>query len=290
MAAVDRFAVAVIAAFASAVIPVSYPVLVGTVVEHTVSSGDTLQSVGSRRGVDARVFALENGLTAGSPLRAGQRLRIDSRHIVPPGVADALLIINIPQRMLFFAANGEVVSYPVAVGSRAWPTPVAPFRVVAKETDPTWDVPASIAAEARTRGRVLPRRVPPGPANPLGRHWLGLSLGSVGIHGTNVPLSLFTATTHGCIRLHPDDVADLYDRVQVGTVGRFIYEPLLLAADGPDIFLEVHPDVYRRSVPPALGDVRERATQMRLTERIDWSRAAAVVEAREGLARIITKR
>jgi L,D-transpeptidase ErfK/SrfK len=159
--------------------------------------------------------------------------------------------------------------------------------VVSRERDPVWDVPASIAEEARRRGRTLPKSVPPGPDNPLGRYWLGLSRGGVGLHGTNAPSSIYRAATHGCIRLHPDDIAWLFPRIAVGATVTTTYEPVLLAEVDGRVFLEVHADVYRRA-PPAAATVRTLATALAITHRIDWAKADTATAAREGLARDVT--
>jgi L,D-transpeptidase ErfK/SrfK len=156
--------------------------------------------------------------------------------------------------------------------------------------DPTWDVPASIAAEARAKGQTLPARVPPGPANPLGRYWLGLSIGSVGIHGTNAPASIYGTVTHGCIRVHPDDMVALFCLVDVGTAGITLYEPILLAEENGEIFLEVHPDAYRRMSGRPAEFVRSMAGRMGIAERIDWGIAQQVVQRQDGIARAVTVR
>ena len=262
--------------------------LVGGVAQHTASKGETLQLIGARYGIDAATVTADNDLGAGSAIRIGQVLVIDNRHVVPDGVEEEI-VVNVPQRMFFYRSGGRALGFPVAVGSNGWRTPLRPFTVIAKETDPTWDVPESIAAEARAKGKPLPRAIPPGPSNPLGRHWLGLSVGGVGIHGTNAPGSIYRAGTHGCIRVHPDDIARLFDLVAVGTPGRFVYEPVLVAQDGDNVFLEVHADVYRRSAVSALDQAIARAGELGLTDRIDWVRAAAVVSARHGVARLVSK-
>lgn len=262
--------------------------LVGGVVEHTVVKGESLRTIGSRFGVDPSTIAAANGIRVNRPLPVGQVLTIDHRHLVPGGAEPGSITINVPQRILFFTDGTRVFHAPVAAGSRGWQTPLGPFRIILKETDPTWDVPASIAAEARAKGQTLPAKVPPGPKNPLGKHWLGLSLGSVGIHGTNAPSSIYQAVTHGCIRVHPDDVAVLFDLVQEGTPGRIIYEPVLLAEADGEIWLEVHPDVYRRSRTPVLEQVRQAAAALGLEARIDWTAAATVIAARHGIARVVT--
>jgi len=263
-------------------------VLVGGVSLHTVARGESLRSIGSRFGIDTATLAGDNALRTAAVLTPGQLVILDNRHIVPVAADEGVILVNVPQRMLFYRTAEEVWSAPVAVGSRAWATPLAPFEVVAREQDPTWDVPESIAAEARAKGQTLPAKIGPGPNNPLGRHWLGLSVGSIGIHGTNAPSSVYRAATHGCIRVHPDDISVLFDRVEVGTRGETIYEPVLLADDGANVFLEVHPDVYRRSRVGVLDEVRALASKAGMLDSIDWARARQVAADREGIARIVT--
>jgi L,D-transpeptidase ErfK/SrfK len=260
--------------------------LYGAIATHVVRSGDTLQAVAARAGVDVATLVAENALEDRRRITPGQQLTVDNRHIVPAISGPGSVVVNLPQRMLFFF-DEHAVGLPVAVGRRTWPTPLGEFRIVTRETDPTWDVPASIRAEARRLGRTLPASVPPGPTNPLGRYWIGLTGGAVGIHGTNAPSSIYGAVTHGCLRLHPDDIAWLFPRVAVGMTVHTIYEPVLIAEVSGRIFLEVHPDMYRRA-QVSLASIRTRAAQRGLAERIDWAVAARVVTRRHGVARDVS--
>lgn len=259
--------------------------LTGGVQTYAVARGDTLRAISARFGVDVETLAADNGLTSRARLSAGQPLRVDNRHLVPPGMEPGVLVINVPQRMAFLDSGAGVEGYPVAVGRRDWQTPVGPFTIVTAEEDPTWDVPASIQEEARRAGKSLPSKVPPGPDNPLGKFWLGLSVGGVGVHGTNAPGSIYGAVTHGCVRMHPDDIARLFPRLAVGSAGRIIYEPILLAVVDGGIFLEVHRDVYRRVQTEARADARALASILGLNDWVDWDAAERVVEARQGIAR-----
>jgi L,D-transpeptidase ErfK/SrfK len=179
--------------------------------------------------------------------------------------------------------------YPIAAGRADWQTPLGAFTIQVKETDPTWDVPLSIQEEMRRAGKPVLKTVPPGSRNPLGAYWLGLSLGSVGLHGTNAPSSIYHFATHGCIRLHPDDIEDLFHHVAAGDQGRIVYEPVLVAFDGTDVFVEVHRDVYRRA-PSALARTMELIERAGLEERVDLSMVARVVGQAEGLAVAVTQR
>ena len=257
---------------------------------HRVLPGESLSSIGSRYGVDPAVLAADNALRRASRLRVGDQIRISVAHIVPAAATDRVLTINVPQRMLFYRIDEELLAIPVAVGRAGWPTPIAPFTIIETEIDPTWDVPDSIARESAAKGIRLPRQIPPGPDNPLGRYWLRLSVGGVGIHGTNAPASIYQAATHGCIRAHPDDIARLFPLVQVGTIGELIYEPVLLGVDGGEVALEVHRDVYRFGGSTPLQEARRLAVAQQLDDRIDWAAAARVAAAQEGVARVVTRR
>lgn len=281
----------VLIALALAVAPAALAAqpLAGDVHTVVVARGDTLRALGSRFGVDPATIARDNGRALDAVLHVGETLAIDNRHIMPPFLRNGTIAVNVPQRMLFVMTNVGVTAYPVAIGRRDWPTPLGEFSIASKEVNPTWDVPESIRAEARRAGRSLPLTVPPGPNNPLGAYWLGLSVGGVGIHGTNAPSSIYQVITHGCVRLHPDDIAALFDQVQVGTRGELRYQPLLVAIHGSDVFVEAHRDIYRREPADALGFVRERAYQLGVVERIDWNRAAAVIRERAGIARSVAR-
>jgi L,D-transpeptidase ErfK/SrfK len=251
--------------------------LVGREFAYSMRPGDSLASVGARYGVDPAVLARQNGLPLGATIRAGRFLRIDNGHIVPRFREDGILI-NVPQRLLFYFESANLVAwYPVGLGNADWRTPRGRFFIATKEKDPVWDVPRSIQEEMRREGKRVQTRVPPGPRNPLGQYWMGLTPSSCGIHGTNAPSSVYRFQTHGCIRLHPDDVADLFLRVPIGTPVEIVYQPVLAARleDG-SLWVESHPDVYRRGQDP-----------LRILDALESGErglARDVIRKREGIA------
>lgn len=279
---------AVVLAFGSAsVLPAQS--LTGQRHTFTVARGDTLRTLGARFGVDPATIARDSGRALDAVLHAGDSLTIDDRHIVPRLQTGVTITVNVPQRLLFATTGGGVEAYPVAVGRRDWPTPLGEVSIVVKKVNPTWDVPASIREEARRAGRSLPLRVPPGPGNPLGAHWLGLSVGSVGIHGTNAPGSIYQVITHGCIRLHPDDIAALFGQVQVGARVVLLYQPVLVGVDGEDVFVEAHRDAYGRGPRDPLEFARAQAHELGVFERVDWDAAAEVIRQSDGVARAVSR-
>lgn len=233
------------------------PAVVGEVQQYRVMNGDTLALVAARFGLEPAVLARDNGLAANARLKPGDTLSIDNRHIVPPGMPDGI-VINLPQRRLFLFKGGSLKdSYPVAVGSGGWRTPVGEFTVKTLEVDPSWEVPKSIQAEMASQGKRVLTRVAPGPNNPLGTRWIGLTP-SIGIHGTNAPSSIFKYSTHGCIRMSVEDVEHLFDQINKGMPVSIMYEPLLVAQQGREVFVEVHRDPYGR------GGVSRQALQQAL--------------------------
>ena len=101
-------------------------------------------------------------------------------------------------------------TFVVATGQSVYPTPLGRFQIVAMWRNPWWYPPASPWAKGL-------KPVPPGPGNPLGTRWMGISAPGVGIHGTPDAASLGYSASHGCIRMRIPDAEWLFRRVEIGT-------------------------------------------------------------------------
>jgi L,D-transpeptidase ErfK/SrfK len=268
--------------------PVS-SVVVGSVREHTVAPGDTVRSLSARFGVGEAVIAADNALPSGRRPLVGQILRIDTRHIAPPESATTEMVINIPQRHVFLSPDGlHVTAYPIAVGRADWRTPLGVFTIIEKELQPVWDVPLSIQEEMRRLGQRVQTTVPPGRDNPLGAFFIRSSFPSVGLHGTTSPNSIYRFATHGCLRLHPEDIAEVFEQVAVGTRGQIVYQPILLARTVEGILLEAHPDAYRKGGTSPIDVVRGMVEGSGLAEGLDWQAVRDVLTQRSGTARLVS--
>jgi lipoprotein-anchoring transpeptidase ErfK/SrfK len=104
-----------------------------------------------------------------------------------------------------------VRQFHVATGQAIYPTPLGQFKIVVKWVNPTWYPPTQ---DAWAKGL---KPVPPGPDNPLGTRWMGLSAPGVGIHGTDEPASIGYSESHGCIRMLVPQAEWLFAHVTVGT-------------------------------------------------------------------------
>ena len=262
------------------------PALVGQVVPYAVMPGESLGALSARFGIDVATLAADNGLRADARLHPGQVLTIDNRHVVPPLVDP--ITINVPQRLLFLRLVGQPLqAWPVAVGRSTWRTPLGSFAIASRVHQPTWHVPVSIQAEMRRAGKPVLTSVPPGLGNPLGDYLMALTLPGIGVHGTNAPSSIYRFTTHGCIRLAPDNAARLFQAVEIGMRGRIEYWPILLAEDRGRVFLEIQRDVYRKG-QATIGGVYALAIDLELADHIDWTRVAEAVHEQAGVARDVT--
>jgi hypothetical protein len=113
------------------------------------------------------------------------------------------IVVSLEDRKLALVEDGQVKKvYTVAVGKPSTPSPTGTFVIERRVMNPTYS----------HNGKV----VPPGPGNPVGTRWMGLSLHGYGIHGTNAPRSIGKPLSHGCIRLAKPDLEELYAQVAVG--------------------------------------------------------------------------
>lgn len=253
----------------------------------TVKKGDTLSALGGRYGVTPKDIATFNAIDPTKKLRIGQVVKIKYAHLIPSDLPEGITI-NLPQKILFHQSATKISSYALGLGRPSWPTPIGNWTITNKQEGKAWIVPKSIQAEMAREGKAVISRVPPGEDNPLGKYWLGLSMSGYGIHGTIAPSSIYHFQSHGCIRLHNDDIAELFANVDTGVTGSNNYWPILLEnqANG-HILLEVHPDIYRRHVN-GRQELQKLADAQKISTRIDWTIAESTLKSALGMPVDIT--
>ena len=126
------------------------------------------------------------------------------------GFGPVIVIRRGSNRLYLYRGMRFVRVFGVATGQNVYPTPLGRFHIVVKWKHPWWYPPDSDWA----RGQAP---VPPGPGNPLGTRWMGLSARGVGIHGTPNPGSIGYSVSHGCIRMLIPEAEWLFKQVRVGT-------------------------------------------------------------------------
>ena len=137
--------------------------------------------------------------------------------VVPPtatrkSIGDVIVIRRGQNRLFLYDGMKLRRTFGVATGQSRYPTPLGAFEIIVKWRNPWWYPPASDWAKDA-------EPIPPGPGNPLGTRWMGISAPAVGIHGTPDPASIGYSVSHGCIRMLIPEVEWLFNQVEVGTPG-----------------------------------------------------------------------
>jgi L,D-transpeptidase ErfK/SrfK len=157
------------------------------------------------------------------------------------------VVLNLPEMRLYYFYEDDlenkpmVKTYPVSVGRMDWETPLGKARIVRKDLNPSWYPPESLKLEAIAAGEPLPDVVPPGPDNPLGGYALRLSIPGYLIHSTNKPYGVGMRVTHGCVRMYPEDIEELFPLIPVKTMVQLVNQPIKLGWRDTTLFIEVHP-------------------------------------------------
>ncbi len=196
--------------------------------------------------------------------REGTPVLLPQRHLLPDAPREGI-VINVAEKRMYYYPDTwqppkkirkgkktitqtvaslpatQVEMHPVSIGRRDWNTPLVTASVTRKVADPTWYPPEALRAEHAAEGDVLPEVVGPGPDNPLGQYALYLSTPSYLIHGTNKEYGIGMQVTHGCIRMYPEDIAHMYEMVEVGTPVRIVNQPYKVGWLDGVLYAEVHP-------------------------------------------------
>jgi len=265
-------------------LPAAPDAVVGETQQVVARHQDTLLDIGRRHGVGyEEIVAANPGIDPWLP-GEGTQVLIPSRYILPGEVREGIVVSLAEHRLYYFPRPqaGEtpiVKTYPISIGKMDWNTPLGLTQIINKRARPTWYPPESVRREHEAEGRPLPRAVPPGPDNPLGEYAmrLGIPGGAYLIHGTNRPAGVGMQVTHGCIRMFPEDIEELFKLVPVNTPVRMIDQPYKMGWNGENLYIEVHAPLAGQNSAEAhslthITRLLVSATQDR-TVAIDWAKA-----------------
>lgn len=220
--------------------------LVGALTYTHVQEGDTLLDIARRFNLGQNEIVIANPELDRWLPEVGAKVLLPSRYILPDTERKGI-VLNVPEMRLYYyppaPAEGEavVITHPVSIGRMDWTTPLGETKIVRKVRNPSWHPPESIREQAAEEGKTLPEVIPPGPDNPLGQLAMRLSIPGYLIHSTNRPYGIGMRVTHGCVRMYPEDITPLFDRIEVGTPVTIVDQPIKFGWLGDTLFIEVHP-------------------------------------------------
>jgi len=258
--------------------------VIGTMKSYVVRESDSLIELARKYGLGYNEIADANEKLDPFIPELGATVRIPTFWVLPDVPREQGIVINLSELRLYYYPyqNAKFVfTFPIGIGDEGTETPLGAFTITEKRVNPIWYVPKSIQEERPD----MPTQVPPGPDNPLGTHALRLSIGPILIHGTNKPWGTGRRVSHGCIRLYPEDIPELYQLVSNGTKVFIVRQPVKLGLKNGRVYLEVHRgdgvDYYQE----ALRLIRER----KLLHRINRAKLAQVLKEKTGIPEDISR-
>jgi L,D-transpeptidase ErfK/SrfK len=242
---------------------------------------------------DVGAFAIiqaNPGVNENYPDKQAKPITIPGAFILP-SKQDGI-VINLPELRLYYFTPGELHSYPVSIGRVGWKTPIQDGKIADKTKDPVWTVPDSILAEHEAQGKPIEPVYGPGPRNPLGKYAMRLSIPGYLIHGTNQPTSIGRRVSHGCIRMFPNDIEELFNLVPVGTPVSLINEPVKAGWRGNQLNLEIHPILAE--YPMSDADLKTLVTNtinnqlQGKSAKVNWTLVDKMIKEKSGVVEVIT--
>lgn len=157
-------------------------------------------------------------------IRVGQKILLPTCYALPKYHQG--IVVNLAEHLLYYFPDGDHVwIFPVTTGRDVTPTPKGVFKIIKKSMNPPWFPPKNIRDKLAKRGIKLPKKMPPGPKNPLGKYVLYMNTSQYWIHTTPNISQLGGNRSFGCIRMYQKDIQQLYQDAPIDTQVRIISEP-----------------------------------------------------------------
>lgn len=230
------------------------------------------------------LIAANPGLNEDSALPGGY-VTVPTEFMLPPLPREGI-VINLPEmRMYYYPKNGTVMTFPVGIGKMGKTIPITNTYISRKVVNPSWTPTESIRQFDREQGIELPRRMGPGPDNPLGPYAIYLGVPTYLIHSTIFPESIGRRASFGCIRMNEDDIKEFFPLVQPRIPVAIINMPIKVAWQDDALYLESHPALEEHSnggTESAVSAVEQALPQNQLVF-VNWQLVAFLAEKPDGI-------
>ena len=273
--------------------------VVGVVQKTRATKDDTLTDIARRFNVGYEEIVRANpGVDPWLP-GDGREIVIPSQFILPNAPREGI-VINVPAMRLFYypkVKKGEkqIVQHLSRSVWVAWAGPHPRVRQRSsgrRRTRPGVRPPSIIKEHLEEKGEKLDKVIGPGPDNPLGRYAFYLGWPSYMIHGTNKPSGVGLRSSHGCIRLYPEDIEQLFKMAPIGTQVRVVNQPFVfgwhegsLHIQAYDVLEDDTRDWKKAQVKLLKKDLAERIQKelAARNEKIDWEAVTQLTHDPRGI-------
>jgi L,D-transpeptidase ErfK/SrfK len=276
--------------------------VVGAVQRTVIGPEDTLPDVARRFDVGYEEMLLANpGVDPWLP-GVGREVVVPTQFVLPAAPHEGVVVNVAAMRIFYYPPHKKgqpqlVYTHPIGIGKVGWKTPEGTTKIVSRQKDPVWIVPKSVRDEHAEDGEVLPDKVPAGPDNPLGAYEFRLGWPSYLIHGTNKPYGVGMRSSHGCIRLYPEDIAVLYDLIPIGTKVTVVNQPYVFGWRDGRLYLQAYAaleddgrekNLNRKLLLTKLAGPTARPRLLQHERDIDWQRVLDLAQKPRGVPVVVT--
>jgi L,D-transpeptidase ErfK/SrfK len=267
--------------------------IVGYVQKTVVGKEDTLPDIARRFDVGYEEILTANpGVDPWLP-GVGREVVVPTQFVLPAAPHEGVVVNVAAMRIFYYPPHkkGEpqmVYTHPIGIGKVGWKTPEGTTKIVSRQKDPVWVVPKSVRDEHAEDGEKLPAQVPAGPDNPLGAYMFRLGWPSYLIHGTNKPYGVGMRSSHGCMRLYPEDIAVFFDMIPIGTKVTVVNQPYLFGWRDGTLYLQAYTVMeddsrnWNKNRKALLAKLLNPKLQKKITDHdseIDWQRVGDLAHA-----------
>ncbi|HUL18722.1 MAG TPA: L,D-transpeptidase family protein [Steroidobacteraceae bacterium] len=277
--------------------------VVGTVQVVKADKDDTLTDIARRFNVGYEEIVRANPKVDPWLPGEGTSIVVPSQFILPDAPRTGL-VINIPAMRIYYfppPKKGEpqvVFTHPIGIGKVGWRTPEGVTKIIRRQKDPTWRVPVSVRKEHHENGEELEAVIGPGPDNPLGKYAFYLQWPSYLIHGTNKPAGVGLRSSHGCIRLYPEDIQQFFNMVPIGTQVRVVDQPFVFGWREDELYMQPY-DVLEDDTRDWNGKAQKKLLTKSLAarlqqqvqqhhEQVNWELVSSLARSPRGIPVPIT--
>ena len=275
------------------ILPPEDQYMVGQLKELTIGRDTTLSDQARNYNVGFNEIRLANtGIDPWLP-QNNSKILLPTQHLLPDTERKGI-VLNVPEMRLYYYPEPAdeqvpvVVTHPISIGRGDWETPLGKTRIINKKVNPDWRPPESIRKEHLADGDYLPEVVPAGPDNPLGDFALRLNIPGYLIHGTNKPYGIGMRVTHGCVRMYPEDIAEIFNQVEINTTVNIIHQPYKFGWYLDTLYLEAHPLVdkdnnFVKDLASLYMAVQKINRELGEAMEVDWQDALKIASTPSGI-------
>lgn len=289
------FSLGLLVTASSSVFATSYPMppttqsLIGTVDVINAEDQDNVVNLAARYDIGFNTIQNANpqlDMKRGFPINAP--VVISTEHILP-NVPRVGIVVNLPEmRLYYYPENSQtVLTYPIGIGKIGKTIPIIDTAIAYKRENPTWTPPEDIREFNLQQGVVLPKVMPPGPDNPLGKYAIYMKIPTYLMHSTIFPESIGTRASFGCLRMYESDIEGFFPTITPGIPVEILNMPTKVGWQNDFLYMEVNPPLeeHQNEMEATIPGMVHRIVEITANQPtlVDWQAVSFIAKEKDGI-------